>query len=83
MIGENGTTERPRQAVPSILEPDDEHRRSRAILRTEHSHSAEVLPPPLSSDLGALRLSSAGRSMTVDELQAALKGRGWQCSFFC
>ena len=32
MIGENGTTERPRPAVPSILEPDDEHRRSRAII---------------------------------------------------
>jgi hypothetical protein len=45
-------------------------------LRTEHSHSAKVLPPPLSSDLAALRLSSAGRSMTVDELQAVLKGRG-------
>jgi len=45
-------------------------------LRAEHSHSAEVLPPPLSSDLAALRLSSAGRSMTVDELQVALKGRG-------
>jgi len=45
-------------------------------LRTGDSHSAEVLPPPLSSDLAALCLSSAGRSMTVDELQTALKGRG-------
>lgn len=44
--------------------------------RTGDSHLAQVLPPPLSSDLAALRLSSAGRSMTVDELQAALKGRG-------
>jgi hypothetical protein len=44
--------------------------------RTCDSHLAQVLPPPLSSDLAALRLSSAGRSMTVDELQAALKGRG-------
>jgi hypothetical protein len=32
LIGENGTTERPRSAVPSILEPDDEHRRSRATI---------------------------------------------------
>ena len=44
--------------------------------RTGDSHLAQVLPPPLSSDLAALRLSSAGRSITVDELQAALKGRG-------
>jgi hypothetical protein len=44
--------------------------------RTGDSHLAQVLPPPLSSDLAALRLSSAGRSMTVDDLQAALKGRG-------
>ena len=44
--------------------------------RTGDSHLVKVLPPPLSSDLAALRLSSAGRSMTVDELQAALKGRG-------
>lgn len=39
-------------------------------------HSAEALPPPLSSDLAVLILQSAGHSMTVDELQKALKGRG-------
>ena len=39
-------------------------------------HSAEALPSPLSSDLAALQVKSAGHSMTVEELQTALKGRG-------
>jgi hypothetical protein len=42
----------------------------------EKGDPAVDLPPPLSSDLIALRSSSAGRSMTIDELQTALKGRG-------
>ncbi len=36
-------------------------------LRTGDSHSADVLPPPLSSDLVALHLSSAGLNPTITE----------------
>ena len=42
LIGENGTTERPRPTVPSILEPDDEHRRSRAIIENGFRYSASA-----------------------------------------
>jgi Exopolysaccharide synthesis, ExoD len=38
--------------------------------------SAEMLPSRLSADLDALRVESAGKPLTVEELQAALKGRG-------
>lgn len=37
---------------------------------------ADELPPPLSSDLTALIATSATHAMTVEELHAALKGRG-------
>jgi hypothetical protein len=45
-------------------------------LTSESTPSAEVLPSRLSADLEALRSESAGRSLTVEELQSALKGRG-------
>jgi hypothetical protein len=45
-------------------------------LTSESIPSAEVLPSHLSADLEALRSELAGRSLTVEELQSALKGRG-------
>lgn len=45
-------------------------------LRSASSLSAEVLPSRLSADLEALRVASAGKPLTVEELQSALKGRG-------
>jgi hypothetical protein len=45
-------------------------------LTSESIPSAEVLPSRLSADLEALRSESARRSLTVEELQSALKGRG-------
>jgi hypothetical protein len=43
---------------------------------TASSPSAEGLPSRLSADLEALRVESAGKPLTVEELQSALKGRG-------
>jgi hypothetical protein len=45
-------------------------------LTSESTPSAEVLPSRLSADLEAVRSESAGKPLTVEELQSALKGRG-------
>lgn len=44
--------------------------------KSTNNLSAEVLPSRLSADLEALRSESVGKPLTVEELQAALKGRG-------
>jgi hypothetical protein len=44
--------------------------------RSTGSLLAEVPPTRLSADLEALRVESAGKPLTVEELQSALKGRG-------
>ena len=44
--------------------------------RSAGSLLAEVPPTRLSADLEALRVASAGKPLTVEELQAPLKGRG-------
>ena len=54
-----------------------EHNNLETVLEKPAGEPTRAPPPRLSADLAALRSRSSGQSLTVDELEKALKGRGF------